>query len=205
MGSAKATTDYRRRRKLNLIKVCGDKCNICGYDKVPDALEFHHIDEKNKSYGIASNGTCHDLEADLLEIQKCILVCANCHREIHAGFYFKSQLLSLRIYDENIAQILREEKQQLSEKTIYYCSNCGKQLSGKTITGLCAECIAKKRRVVKDRPKREELKKLIQTMAFTKIGEKYGVSDNTIRKWCKAENLPSTKKEISVIKDWEKI
>ena len=82
--SSKATTDYRRRRKRNLVKVCGDKCAICGYDKIPDSLEFHHINPDEKSYGIAKNGTCHDLEADLQEVQKCILVCANCHREIHA-------------------------------------------------------------------------------------------------------------------------
>ena len=66
MGS-NATSNYRRRRKENLIKVCGAKCNICGYDKVQGALEFHHIQPDKKEYGIAENGTCHDLEADLAE------------------------------------------------------------------------------------------------------------------------------------------
>lgn len=43
--SSQATSDYRRRRKLNLVKVCGGACNLCGYSKIPGALEFHHIDE----------------------------------------------------------------------------------------------------------------------------------------------------------------
>ena len=60
MGS-KATTEYRRRRKENLVKVCGEKCSLCGYNKTLSALEFHHIDEKQKSYGVAANGTCHDI------------------------------------------------------------------------------------------------------------------------------------------------
>ena len=48
---------------------------------------------------------------------------------------------------------------------------------------------------------------MIRNMPFTKIGERYIVSDNAIRKWCKAENLPTTKKEINKFSDeeWSKI
>ncbi len=199
MGS-KATSDFRRRRKSNLIKVCGGKCCICGYDKNQNALDFHHIDEKEKEYGIASNGTCHDLEKDLLEVKKCVLVCANCHREIHAGLYSKDELLSYKTYDEKIAQQLREEKAKLSQKTVYYCKECGTKLSGNIASGLCSSCAHKKTRVVV-RPSRKELKELIRTMPFTQIGNMYNVSDNAIRKWCKAENLPYTKREINTIQD----
>ena len=198
MGGSKATSDYRRRRKLNLIKVCGNKCNICGYDKTPDALEFHHIIPENKSYGIANKGTCHDLETDLKEVQKTILVCANCHREIHAGFFTREELENYKIYDENIAQSLREEKELLNQKTIYYCKNCGKPLSGKTITNLCENCYKISRRVC-ERPSREELKSLIRTTSFTQIGKIYGVSDNAIRKWCENDNLP---RKVSAIKKY---
>ena len=57
--SSQATSNYRRRRKLNLIKVCGGKCNLCGYNKTAAALEFHHINPEEKNYGLASMGTCH--------------------------------------------------------------------------------------------------------------------------------------------------
>jgi hypothetical protein len=66
--SSQATSDFRRNRKLNLIQVAGGCCNICGYNTTVNALEFHHIDPLTKSYGIAANGTCHNLEADLQEI-----------------------------------------------------------------------------------------------------------------------------------------
>ena len=42
--NSQAVSDYRRKRKLNLITACGHKCCICGYDKAVSALEFHHID-----------------------------------------------------------------------------------------------------------------------------------------------------------------
>ena len=58
-----------------------------------------------------------------------------------------------------------------------------------------------------ERPSRDELKHLIRTIPFTKIGEKYGVSDKAISKWCKAEKLPYRKKDIKAFSDleWAKI
>jgi uncharacterized protein YjcR len=44
-----------------------------------------------------------------------------------------------------------------------------------------------------ERPNRDELKQLIRTLPFTKIGKMFGVSDNAIRKWCNAYNLPRKK------------
>ena len=54
-----------------------------------------------------------------------------------------------------------------------------------------------------ERPTREELKNLIRTVPFITIGKQFGVSDNAIRKWCKIENLPYTKKEIKSYSDKE--
>ena len=205
MGSL-ATSNYRRRRKENLIKVCGGKCALCGYDKIPNSLEFHHIDPTTKSFGIASNGTCHDLETDLQEVQKCILVCANCHREIEANLYSIEEIKSKQYFDVEYANLLREEKKNLSKKTIYYCTQCGKQLYEKTITGLCQDCYHKSTRKAV-RPNREELKTLIRTKPFTQIAIMFGVTDNTIRKWCDAEKLPRKATDIKQYSDseWEKI
>ena len=43
---------------------------------------------------------------------------------------------------------------------------------------------------------KEELEKLILTTSFIKIGQKYGVSDNAVRKWCMRYGLPSTKRDL---------
>lgn len=57
------------------------------------------------------------------------------------------------------------------------------------------------------RPNREELKALIRKKSFVQIGKDYAVSDNTIRRWCKAYNLPSLKRDINSYTDeqWKKI
>ena len=62
-------------------------------------------------------------------------------------------------------------------------------------------------RKVEERPSREELKNLIRIIPFTKIGQQYGVSDNTIRKWCEGYSLPKKVSEIKNYSDeeWSKI
>lgn len=78
-------------------------------------------------------------------------------------------------------------------RKIWLCVNCGKEISKGSYK--CKDCYNKENRVT-DRPTREELKNLIRTLSFLEIGRKYKVSDNSIRKWCKAENLPYRKADI---------
>lgn len=77
------TLSYRQRVKKQMIEYKGEKCEICGYNKCVEALEFHHLNPNEKDFNI-SGGT-KSFKNLKPEIDKCILVCANCHREIHAG------------------------------------------------------------------------------------------------------------------------
>jgi hypothetical protein len=54
-------------------------CYLCGFDKNPYALDFHHRDAKEKSFEIASYAS-RGIQTVLKEIAKCDVVCANCHR-----------------------------------------------------------------------------------------------------------------------------
>ena len=69
-----------------MIKYKGSKCQICGYNKCDSALEFHHIDPKQKDSSITNMiQTRVELNILIKEVDKCILICANCHRELHKG------------------------------------------------------------------------------------------------------------------------
>ena len=71
-------------RKIYFINTLGGCCSKCGYNKNLAALEFHHIDPESKEFQIdirrLSNTSMDKLQE---EIHKCILLCANCHREEH--------------------------------------------------------------------------------------------------------------------------
>ena len=61
----------------------GGKCIRCGYDKCISALEFHHINPSEKDFGIGQYGSSKSFEKMKQEVDKCILLCCNCHRELH--------------------------------------------------------------------------------------------------------------------------
>jgi hypothetical protein len=60
----------------------GIKCSACGYDKCIGALEFHHRDPKEKDPSWSRGWSLSKLK---IELDKCDILCANCHREIHYG------------------------------------------------------------------------------------------------------------------------
>lgn len=77
----------KRRKKLREMarEYGGGKCAICGYKKSPRALTFHHLDPKEKDFGLSVKGLTRSWEKMRKEIDKCILLCANCHAEVHDG------------------------------------------------------------------------------------------------------------------------
>ena len=86
----------------------------------------------------------------------------------------------------------------------HICKQCGKSI-GRTKTNLCRECYV--RNIKENIPNRNTIKALIREKSFLSIGQMYGVSDTTVRKWCKVYNLPYTKSEIDNINEimWDKI
>ena len=77
----------RKNLKLEAIKYKGSKCIKCGYNKCIEALDFHHRDATTKEFGIAGNGNTIAWNRLKVELDKCDLLCSNCHRETHAEIY----------------------------------------------------------------------------------------------------------------------
>ena len=75
---------YKRNKIARQNWVTNEKrktgCEICGYNTNPAALEFHHIDSSKKSFQM---GASQSIAANKRERKKCLVLCANCHREIH--------------------------------------------------------------------------------------------------------------------------
>ena len=72
----------RRAIKNMLIRYAGGKCQHCGYDKCFRALEFHHTNPNEKDFGVSRNLT-KSIASLKEEVDKCILLCSNCHAEEH--------------------------------------------------------------------------------------------------------------------------
>ncbi len=80
-----AVAKRRKVLKEKSVQYKGGKCELCGYNKCVEALDFHHLDPMTKKFGIGHKGYTRSWQEIQNELDKCILVCANCHREIEAG------------------------------------------------------------------------------------------------------------------------
>ena len=80
-SKVKHTISWRKRTKEKLVEYKGGKCVRCGYNKCIRSLDFHHINPEEKDFGISKS--IKSFEKMKSEVDKCILVCKNCHGEIH--------------------------------------------------------------------------------------------------------------------------
>jgi hypothetical protein len=165
-------------RKRKAIFLLGGKCSRCGYDKSLAALHFHHLDPSKKEFNWdrLRQKTWEDV---ITELKKCILVCANCHAEIHApennGNFTGDNL------DNNFINkvIVPTGKCPICEDEVFgtkYCSHKCSQFSS---------------RKVKIRPTKEELILKLAKTSMVAIGKEYNVSDNAVRKWAKQYQIIS--------------
>lgn len=205
----------RRKYKEELVKYKGGKCEICGYDKCITALEFHHLNPSEKDFSL-SNSKIHNLEKLKKEADKCILVCSNCHREIHFNIDEAQKKEILVKKDEKIKEFYADSKRNTAHRKKdsfkYLDENlilesiknnetkqeiCKKlKINPRTLNKFLKENGVVYRERNNNIPSKEVLAQLIGQNSMTKIGELYGVSDNAVRKWCKKYGLPYTKKEI---------
>lgn len=79
----------RNNQKKEAIALLGGKCVSCGYCKSSAALDFHHKDPNTKLFNLSTAWHSKSLNLIRKEIEKCELLCANCHREQHKEEQFR--------------------------------------------------------------------------------------------------------------------
>lgn len=178
--SSQAVKDWRVRTKARILEAMGDKCNICGYSRCNAALELHHINPSAKEFsfgGIRAKPKSWD--KIVAELRKCVLLCANCHREVEAG------LVQL---PTNITTFNEEYSDYKTPPVVYThsCQHCdvvyvAKEKQRKYCSTKCKSL--GDRRV--ERPSKEKLTTLIEHHSWVVLGKMFGVSDNTVRNWAK--------------------
>ena len=80
-SKSQSVIDWRKRTKTKLVEYKGGSCKVCGYGNSISALHFHHLNPIEKDFTIG--GKSYSFERLKSEVDKCILVCSNCHCEIH--------------------------------------------------------------------------------------------------------------------------
>lgn len=87
ISASQSVVDWRRRTKEKLVIYKGGKCERCEYNKCIDALSFHHLDPSQKDFAISGKSWSYERLKN--EVDKCMMLCSNCHIEVHAELKLK--------------------------------------------------------------------------------------------------------------------
>jgi hypothetical protein len=174
------TYEYQKlrglKRKLELIELKGGCCKECGYNKNIASFEFHHRDPRQKEYQLDVRKLSNTSMIKLMsEVEKCDLLCANCHRELHSPD-LNIENVKLLINNVNDSVLLIKEIGKPK------CVDCGCEIN--YTHKRCVECNNKNKRTV-ERPDLHILLKEIQDNSQEWCANKYGVSRTSIRRWIK--------------------
>jgi len=125
--SYKNLNRWRTRAKVWLIDYAGGRCQVCGYDKWRGNLIFHHTDPHTKDSTVSDMlRRPRAMDTILIEVDKCVLVCRNCHGEIHAGLA-ESPSIDLAARAER-KQILEDSKPIPKSHKFRFCPTCGERI-----------------------------------------------------------------------------
>ncbi len=187
MNSKYETTQrWRIKTKLKIIEYAGGKCQSCGYNKCLSNLAFHHIYDKYLNVSTMINKT-YSIDLIINEVNKCILVCHNCHGEIHQGLLecpkinheerFKNTHLIYTIKPPKIAKPKSTKLTKLT-KLIKQCTKCGQILKNNNAKH-CRHCSNKNNEKI-NWP--DNLPELVLLSSKRSIAMQLGVSDKAIAK-----------------------
>ena len=178
----------RFRMKSEAVRLKGGKCSDCGWSGNIAAFQFHHKDPSKKEFTISTSPRV-SWEKYWNEIEKCDLLCANCHAIRHSKNTAPQFLVDVENYKGRelvVSDVPWKNQVHIFVPKIYVCLTCKTPYEAiRKEQKYCSdECKNKgKRKCI--RPTKKELQHMISVMPMTRIGKQYGVSDNAVRKWCK--------------------
>ena len=129
---------WRDNTKQRMIDAMGGKCQKCGYNKCNSALEFHHIDPSKKLFELKTAlERPKAWDTIVQELKKCVLLCANCHREAHLDMFS----IENKQYFNDAYTTYKEDQVALTDE----CPVCGneKSMRQKTCSNKCAGSLAR--------------------------------------------------------------
>jgi hypothetical protein len=157
------TLERQRRLKKELVEYKGGSCERCGYNNCVAALEFHHTDPTQKDFTLAHLKLTSFNDKMKQELDKCIMLCSNCHREEH---WSEKKFV-------NLTHLYKKPK------VIKRCIDCECVVDYKA--DRCVPCQSKAREKI-NWPDTKELIRMVENTSYSAVGRALGVSDVAVRK-----------------------
>jgi hypothetical protein len=189
--SSERVITYRHEFKNRIVASLGGKCVICGYNKCYSSLITHHIDPSIKEFTLGSAmKTVMKWEFAVTELRKCVLLCNNCHGELHAGM--ASLPPNYQRFIEEFADYEFSSRKKKSDKC--FCGiqkNPDKQFCS-------SECFAVAREKTSLLWASVDLEEELKTMSVCDLARKIGCTDIMIHKRLKALGIKRDKDAMKI-------
>lgn len=172
ISKSEAVKRWREHTKKRIVAAMGGSCVCCGYHTCDEALACHHLEKKEMSMG-ALRANIRAWRVIVKELRKCVLVCHNCHTELHHST--RKLPKDVRRFDERYVDYKRVERGFKQSP----CVVCGKPKAITAIT--CSRACAAKRSWAISWDK-VDLRTELQKSSTCQVATKLGVSDTAVRK-----------------------
>lgn len=179
--SSEAVIKWRALTKKRIVNAMGGKCVCCSYERCENALELHHLDPSQKEFSFSAvRASPISWERICVELRKCVMLCAICHREHHAGLREIPE--DAARFDESFADYKSVERSMRLKS----CPICTEPMRSGAVT--CSPRCAGQHR---SRGAWEglDLSEMKKTMTYGEIAKVAGVSDVAVHKRMKALGL----------------
>jgi hypothetical protein len=176
-------TARRRRLKVLAVAYKGGRCLACGYSRCAEALIFHHLDPGQKIITIRSGNT-YGWDALKVELIKCVLLCMNCHAEVHAGIQDLGDCLPNNptpAQGDALLQDLNLDPRARQPRQANHCP-CGKPITQYAMH--CQGCAGRLcvRPTKITWPPSAELARRVAASSRVAVARELGVSDTAVKK-----------------------
>lgn len=176
----------RRKSKQWLVDLKGGSCVLCGYTQCLAALCFHHVVPGTKKFNLNATTVTWRISGEVKkELAKCVLLCMNCHMELHAGVKTLTGNTLALIQEKRALCASTEKRVQPSKLRITDCSYCGNEFVRTNREKYCSPPCAQQASRRTRRPSKKVLKKLVWAQPVSTVARKFKVSGNAVHKWCK--------------------
>lgn len=171
---------WRKATKQRIVEAMGGKCQICSYSKCIESLALHHRNPEDKDFSFGSiRSNPKKWIKIVVELRKCVLLCNNCHGEVHAGL--SDIPIGAASFNEEYADYLTKQKEELWNP----CPICGERKRTRQLycSLSCAGIGGGKVNWEK-----VDLLELLKTQTKSQIADDLGISEAAVRKRLKKIN-----------------
>lgn len=175
-SSYKSTQRWRFKARAWITEYAGNKCQSCGYNTYIGNLTFHHLDRTTKDDTISRmvNATAA-MSKIIAEADKCVLVCHNCHGEIHAGI---RECPAIDTAERRRTMKAIVNRQPVPKSKQFHNCRCGKRIDRTKM--YCSHRCAQGGRETITWP--DNLPELVAQSSLRNVGLSLGVSDKAVSK-----------------------